>query len=63
MQQVESQNMAKKGMAKNAYFEGACFRGFGGGLSAIQKRKHLAEISSSPAITKGVDEFRPLTIT
>ena len=31
--------------------------GFGRGLSAIQNGKHLAEISSSPTITKVVDEF------
>jgi len=35
--------------------------GFGRGLSAIQNRKHLAEISSSPTITKVVDEFKNLT--
>jgi hypothetical protein len=35
--------------------------GFDRGLSAIQNRKHLAEISSSPTITKVVDEFKLFT--
>jgi len=35
--------------------------GFGRGLSAIRNRKHLAEISSSPTITKGVDGFKLFT--